>query len=239
MAWFKVDDSFHQSRKVLAIPRRDRAAAIGLWTLAGGWCASQLTDGHLGGHLITEFGSSKKYADILCEVGLWERDSTGFVFHNWSRWQPTREQVMGEREAARERMKRVRSRRSSPEPTPNFKGSSEEVRLTPSRPDPSLVPNGTSKAAPKRATQLPADWKPKEDHLEIAVEYGLDPAFELRKFRDHHEAKGSTMKSWDAAFRTWLNNAKTYKRAAPSRPDSVGRLERSLQRVATHRGEIA
>jgi len=110
--------------------------------------------------------------------------------------------------------------------------SSAEVASPPEDP----APEPTTR---KRATQLPADWKPKEDHLEIAIDYGLDPAFELRKFRDHHEAKGSTMKSWDAAFRTWLNNAKTYKRAAPSRPDSVGRLERSLQRVATPRGELA
>ncbi len=30
---------------------------------------------------------------------------------------------------------------------------------------------------------------------------------ELDKFRDHHTAKGSVMKDWQAAFRTWLRNA--------------------------------
>lgn len=30
---------------------------------------------------------------------------------------------------------------------------------------------------------------------------------ELEKFRDHHTAKGSVMKDWQAAFRTWLRNA--------------------------------
>ena len=39
MAWFKVDDGFHSSRKVLSIPRRSRLAAIGAWTIAGAWCA--------------------------------------------------------------------------------------------------------------------------------------------------------------------------------------------------------
>jgi hypothetical protein len=255
VAWFKVDDSFHQSRKVLSIPRRDRAAAIGLWTLAGGWCASQLTDGRLGAHLISEFGSSRKYADILVSVGLWERvsaesgsdpdeirsETDSFQFHNWARWQPTRDHVLGEREAARERMQRVRSRRSSPEQPANFARSSEEVRLTPSRPDPSVVPNGTTKAAPKRAIQLPADWQPKDDHLAIAREYNLDPAFELRKFRDHHEAKGSTMKSWDAAFRTWLNNAKTYQRPASraGQLDWDAALQRADARTEPNHLEIA
>lgn len=85
--------------------------------------------------------------------------------------------------------------------------------LTPSptpTPD-SNSPSGTGRA-PKRAAQLPADWEPKQQHMEIATEYGLDPAFQLRKFRDYHEAKGSTMKSWDAAFRTWLNNARSFDR---------------------------
>lgn len=48
-------------------------------------------------------------------------------------------------------------------------------------------------------------------HLEIAREYGLDPAFELKAFKDRNEAKGGTYKNWDAAFRTWLNQAKTFR----------------------------
>jgi hypothetical protein len=58
---------------------------------------------------------------------------------------------------------------------------------------------------------MPADWKPNDNHLEVAREYGLDPAFELRAFRDHNEAKGTTYKNWDAAFRNWLNKARTFK----------------------------
>lgn len=81
---------------------------------------------------------------------------------------------------------------------------------TPSRPVPSVVPKGTTRGA-KRATQMPSDWAPKEDHLKIATEYGLDPAFELRAFKDRNEAKGGTYINWDAAFRTWLNQAKTFR----------------------------
>ena len=35
MAWFKVDDRLYSSLKVMRIPRRLRASAIGLWTMAG------------------------------------------------------------------------------------------------------------------------------------------------------------------------------------------------------------
>lgn len=80
---------------------------------------------------------------------------------------------------------------------------------------PLLAPNSLlltpSSTGSRKATKLPADWKPNENHLEIAREYGLDPAYELRAFKDRNEAKGTTYKNWDAAFRTWLNQAKTFR----------------------------
>ena len=84
---------------------------------------------------------------------------------------------------------------------------------TPTRPDPTrpVVPNGTTNRGAKRATQMPVDWRPKDEHLDLAREYGLDPAHELRAFKDRNEAKGTTYKNWDAAFRTWLNQAKTFR----------------------------
>lgn len=33
---------------------------------------------------------------------------------------------------------------------------------------------------------------------------GIDAQAEFERFRDHHVAKGNTMKSWDAAWRTWI-----------------------------------
>jgi hypothetical protein len=41
----------------------------------------------------------------------------------------------------------------------------------------------------------------------VAARNWPDPRAELHKFRDHHIAKGTLMANWEAAFRTWLNNA--------------------------------
>lgn len=210
MPWFKVDDSFPQHKKVLAIPRRDRTAAIGLWTLAGGWCASQLTDGHLGAHLISEFASSKKYAEILCEVGLWERTDSGYVFHNWSRWQPTREQVEADRAAARERMKKARSRRSSPEQPPNNGVSSPAVAVTPSRPDPTSSSYGTTEDPRKRGARIPDPFVIDDAMKGWCREKGYDPAYvlaETEKFVNYWQAKSgkdATKLDWPATWRNWL-----------------------------------
>lgn len=73
MAWFKVDDRFYSSRKVLRIPRRFRVAAVGLWTLAGSWSAHDLTDGFIPWYMLDEFGADEELADALVSAGLWLR----------------------------------------------------------------------------------------------------------------------------------------------------------------------
>lgn len=38
---------------------------------------------------------------------------------------------------------------------------------------------------------------------------------EVEAFLDYHRAKGSVMKDWDAAFRTWIRNSTKFGRGAP------------------------
>ena len=59
----------------------------------------------------------------------------------------------------------------------------------------------------KRSHVLPEGWVPNDAHRERAAKEGVDLDRETEKFRAHHEAKGSTFKSWDKAFTTWLLKA--------------------------------
>jgi hypothetical protein len=62
--------------------------------------------------------------------------------------------------------------------------------------------------APKRRRQLPDDFYPDHTGLNAAGQKGVDVAVELQKFRDYHSAKGSVMLDWQAAWRTWVGNAR-------------------------------
>jgi hypothetical protein len=73
----------------------------------------------------------------------------------------------------------------------------------------------TSRAAPRKATALPEDWKP-DDKLrqwtldEIAKKGAtgrVSPGHELEQFKDHAAKNGRTAKSWPAAWRMWIRNA--------------------------------
>lgn len=113
MTWFRVDDSFWTHPKVLAIPRKDRPTAVGLWTLAGSYSGNHLTDGLVGTNMLDEFGVPKRYALQLVEVRLWHAPGddcpscgkcekcleagielrTGYRFHDFHEWNPSRAEV--------------------------------------------------------------------------------------------------------------------------------------------------
>ena len=107
MAWYKVDDRLPTSRKLMRIPRLDRPAAIGIWTLAGAWSMHEMTDGFVPAYAIEEWGGDETHADALVTAGMWERDErdgdSGYQFVNWDEYQPTKADVEARRERDRER----------------------------------------------------------------------------------------------------------------------------------------
>lgn len=109
MPWFKVDDKFHDHSK----RRRADLAAVGLWAVAGSWCADNLTDGFVPEDVCARWNKHyRKLAAVLCDVGLWHpttRDGEpGWQFHDWAQFQPSATAVRKERAAAAERQRRAR-----------------------------------------------------------------------------------------------------------------------------------
>lgn len=51
---------------------------------------------------------------------------------------------------------------------------------------------------------------------ELAKHYGWpDPVEQVEAFKDYHKARGTLMADWEAAFRTWLRNAKEWGKTKP------------------------
>lgn len=85
--WFKVDDKLHDHRKTRRL-RRDKAAAIGLWTLCGSWASDNTTDGFVPAEVAERWDPDGRLAERLVEVGLWHRAEAdgedGYRFHEWA-----------------------------------------------------------------------------------------------------------------------------------------------------------
>lgn len=90
------------------------------------------------------------------------------------------------------------------------------------------APDKPASRVPKKATprsQIDPDWRPRPEDREFARQMGHDDASIDRMhghFVDYHTAKGSLMKSWSAAFRTWVRNDASFGSRSPpsSRPSS-------------------
>lgn len=157
MTWFKVDDRLHDHRKA----RAAGSAAMGLWVLAGSWAAANETDGFVPQSVLSRWSSkARALAKQLCVAGLWsqrEQDGEpGYLFHDWDEYQPSRKELQVKRDAARDRMQRVRanrrtrSREQDENVRANASGTSPEVRSTPSRSRPD--PSSSSSSPSPRAT---------------------------------------------------------------------------------------
>ena len=114
MNWAAVDSRFHSHRKVLEIRQHTHGlSAIALWVLSMAWCADQQRNHltgrvprHVASHLLGEDATS--LAQILVDVGLWEVDSEGWVFHDWDDWNGIGGHELRSKEATRERKARQR-----------------------------------------------------------------------------------------------------------------------------------
>jgi hypothetical protein len=95
MTWFKVDDSFHSHPKVLATP----PAALGLWVVAGAWCSANLTDGFVPDYVLPRLlPDAAQLAEQLATSRLWRRTKGGYRFHDWSAYQPTKDEAIAARD---------------------------------------------------------------------------------------------------------------------------------------------
>lgn len=91
--------------------------------------------------------------------------------------------------------------------------------------------NNTGAAARKkqsRAVALPEEFTPTESHealvskLNDKPEVNITLITEFEKFCDHHKAKGSTFKDWNAALNNWLRNAAKFQAERNPTPPSGG-----------------
>ena len=98
MTWAKIDDNFCDHPKVV----QAGPVAIGLWTCALSYCAKYLTDGFIPTNqvkrILIDLDDPMQVAEKLVSVGLWEMSDGGFIFHDYLVYNPSKEQVLKDRQ---------------------------------------------------------------------------------------------------------------------------------------------
>ena len=104
-----------------------------------------------------------------------------------------------------------------------------------------LPPSGEGADKPRRASRLPADWKPDLDDLAFAGTLGMvngRAEAEAERFRDFWTAKSgkdATKLDWSATWRNWVRRAAEQAPTMPGSTGSVRPLNRQLAIEAENR----
>lgn len=227
---FNVDLGFYDSQEVLSIPRKMRAAAIGVWTLCGCYSANKLNDGYVSAEMLKQLGCTPAIRAALMATKpepLWVDgdDVGGIQFTRWAKWQRTCEEVKTYRAADAERKRRARdakrnpptshdeetSGRTSAGPSSNVRADSGDPKTETETETETTTANAVEKPR-KRGTRLDPNWIPDQDTIgAMKTECpGVDLRAEHLKFVDYWTAKtgkDATKLSWEATWRNWIRRA--------------------------------
>lgn len=98
MPWGRIDDTHYDHGKVLAIPRRIRNAADGLYWRAISRCNRTLSDGWLTDGDLVLLDAEAPQVNALVASGLWERTADGRLrVHDYLVFNKSRKEVLRER----------------------------------------------------------------------------------------------------------------------------------------------
>lgn len=213
VTWYRIDDKFHEHRKVRAL-RGDRVAAIGLWTLCGNWAADNIEtnveDGFVPEEIVWRYDPDERLAMRLVDVKLWHvveiEGERGFLFHQWEEHQPTRAQIKKRRDDNKARVAAFRERKAESAKSKRASNDggnalldldvTQSVTSPPTRPDPTRPDRSSNEEQPDslrssgpaaRAHRIPDDFAVTAEMVEWARENcpDVDGRFETAQFRDY------------------------------------------------------
>lgn len=138
MPWFALDDGFDTHPKV----RKAGNAAAGLFTRLGAHAAKHLTDGHLDGSIVRDYGTPAQIRKLI-DVGMLHATGHGcshpkcqqpsggdYFMHDYLDYNKSRKQIEAAREAGRQRQQKgrdnARSNRNSRDSDANFDANASE-----------------------------------------------------------------------------------------------------------------
>jgi len=83
--WVRLDTNINQHDKILTLlAHKDghRAAAVYMFGLA--WSGQTESDGHIPDVALPMLHGAARHAQMLVDVGLWQRNGNGYIIPNWA-----------------------------------------------------------------------------------------------------------------------------------------------------------
>jgi hypothetical protein len=231
MPWARLDDSYFTHRKVAALSKDAK-----LLDLAGiAFSARELRNGELTRtdiRMIAAQVDVEDYAAVALELvkaGRWSRSDGGYTIHDYLKYNPSREQVLHEREMNAQRVEKWREKHKDTDPPPSRNGITPGITGTISngpRTDTPYPYPLTSTSTRESVREAPPREEVTEDfkqELENEFCEQLGSRETVRAHIDAALAHTSRLKYTDdrAYLRRWLRDDATRASAGPHRRNGV------------------
>lgn len=238
--WLKLEACTPEKSEVLAITARmgwdDADLTVGKLFRIWRWFDQQTTDGNACGvttALLDRIVGVSGFCEAVHSVGWLCINETGISLPNFERHNgnTAKSRALTAKRVANHKANAKGNAQGNADTVssalPREEKKREEIPTTHVVGDSS--PAAQAPKPVKRACQLPADFYPNETGVSYAEQRRVSLAVELVSFRNHHQAKGSTFKDWQAAWRTWCDKAVEFGRAGGPKPQAMSFAERDEQ----------
>lgn len=220
--YVQLVNGFYCNEKVQELARSGRMDAVGVFCMALTYCGDHLTDGFIPRRaMLYVIGATGEQVNALCDVGMLEEIEEGWLIHDYTEHNRTREQVLHARADAKER--KSKSRCHSTVTTV----SQRDMRVT-SGQTPEHQNTRTQKkekeeyssSFSKEISQTEyADMAEKDaTDRTIASEYtNLDLTGAWNAFASRHQSETRTINDWTRLWKGWCQRRANMSGIPPSK----------------------
>ena len=220
--YVQLVNGFYCNEKVQELARSGRMDAVGVFCMALTYCGDHLTDGFIPRRaMLYVIGATGEQVNALCDVGMLEEIEEGWLIHDYTEHNRTREQVLHARADAKER--KSKSRCHSTVTTV----SQRDMRVTSGQTPEHQNTRTQKKEKEEYSSSFSKEISPTEyaDMAEkdatdrtIASEYtNLDLTGAWNAFASRHQSETRTINDWTRLWKGWCQRRANMSGIPPSK----------------------
>lgn len=221
--YVQLVNAFYSNEKVQELARSGRMDSVGAFCMALAYCGDHLTDGFVPRRaMLYVIGATSEQIRALCDVGMLEEVDEGWLIHDYTEHNRTKEQVLHARADAKERKSRSRGGHSSVTAV-----SRRDMRVTSGQtpehqntrtPKKEKEENSSSFSKEINVTEFGDSWERGEVDKTLATEYAnLDLTDAWLAFQERHQGETRTALEWNRLWKGWCQRRANMSGIPPSK----------------------
>lgn len=221
--YVQLVNEFYANEKVQELARSGRMDAVGVFCMALTYCGDHLTDGFVPRRaMLYVIGATGEQVNALCDVGMLEAVDEGWLIHDYTAHNRTKEQVLHARKKSAERVAKHRNESDVTALHRNCNavtsGQTTEHQNT-RTPKKEKEENSSSFSKEINATVFGDSWERGEVDKTLATEYAnLDLTDAWLAFQERHQGETRTALEWNRLWKGWCQRRARMSGIPPSKP---------------------